>query len=61
MEVTMVPAALRIKYLDSAFLVFALWVQLQSSFHKFGLAKQRQKRELDEQKESWLEGGSALV
>lgn len=44
MEVTVVPAALRIKYLDSAFLVFALWVQLQSSFHKFGLAKQRQER-----------------
>lgn len=46
MEVTVVPAALRIcesvKYSDRAFLVVALWVQLQSSFHKFGLAKQRQ-------------------
>lgn len=46
MEVTVVPAALRIcesnRYLDSTFLVVALWVQLQSTFHKFHLAKQRQ-------------------
>lgn len=75
MEVTVVPAALRtcqsIKYLDSAFLVVALWVQLQSRFLKFGLASRGRKfpsvekqgidGELGGQKESWLEGECTLV